>query len=197
MINPRVLLPLLLLVGACGTPPVAARSGDLSLTPTAEAPPCPTSGVAVSALESEAASGLRVLTLKMLNCGTEPYSVTGYPDVRLLDADGQPLNVRVLNGPASAEISAVDSFAAQPAEVVLQPGEHATSALLWRNTYDNTTEPPRVGVRLDIAPTAGAPRQTFIPRLPPNGEPSRVDAPAVTIDLGSTGRIGVAPWRAA
>ncbi|XVV01134.1 DUF4232 domain-containing protein [Actinosynnema sp. CA-248983] len=195
MIKARVLLPLLLLVGACGTPPVAARSGDLTLAPTVSAPVCPESGVEVSALESEAASGLRVLSLKVVNCGTEPYTVTGYPDVRLLDADGRALDVRVLTGAASAEISRVESFTAPPREVVLQPGGHATSALLWRNTYDDVSKPPQVGVKIDIAPVAGAPRQTFTPRLPPNGEPSRVDAPAVTLDLGSTGRVGVAPWR--
>ncbi|MEJ2855635.1 MULTISPECIES: DUF4232 domain-containing protein [unclassified Saccharothrix] len=198
MINARVALPLLLVLTACGTAPVAARSGDLTLVPTVQAPPpvCPESGIVVSALESEAASGLRVLTLKAVNCGAEPRTVTGYPDVRLLDADGRQLDVRVLTGTASTEISSVDAFTAPPAEVVLQPGAHATSALLWRNTYTDVSQPPQVGVRIDIAPVENAPRQTFIPRLPPNGEPSRVDSPAVTLDLGSTGRIGVAPWRA-
>ncbi|NUT99351.1 MAG: DUF4232 domain-containing protein [Saccharothrix sp.] len=195
--NARVVLPLLLLLAACGTPPVDARSGDLTLVPTVQAPPtaCPPSGFTVSALESEAAMGLRVLTLKAVNCGTEPRTVTGYPDVRLLDADGRPLDVRVLTGSASAEISAVDAFTAPPGEVVLQPGEHATSAVLWRNTYDDISNPPQVGARIDIAPVRDGPRQTFTPRLPPNGEPSRVDSPAVTLDLGSTGRIGIAPWR--
>ncbi|MFI9814996.1 DUF4232 domain-containing protein [Saccharothrix variisporea] len=195
MIKARVVLPLLLLA-ACGTPPVAARSGDITLVPTVEAPGCPESGIAVSALEAEAASGLRVLSLKAVNCGTEPRTLTGYPDLRLLDADGRPLDVRVLTGAASAEISSVEAFTAPPGDVVLQPGATATTAVLWRNTYDDVSQPPQVGVRIDIAPVEGAPRQTFTPRLPPNGEPSRVDSPAVTLDLGSTGRIGVAPWKA-
>ncbi|WP_246019041.1 DUF4232 domain-containing protein [Saccharothrix australiensis] len=161
-----------------------------SSAPTA--PPCPADGVVITAHEADAAMGLRVLSLRMRNCGTTPYAVHGYPDLKLLDEDGDVLDVDVRHG--SEGISRIDSFEAPPREITLQPGDTASTGLVWRNTYDDTTNPPRVGTRIDIAPTAGRPRRTFVPRLPADGEPWRENAPAVTIDLGSTGRLGVSPW---
>ncbi|MEU4804231.1 DUF4232 domain-containing protein [Actinosynnema sp. NPDC023587] len=188
---PGRLVPLVLLlaVTACGGPPPPPAP-----SPSPTAPACPEGGVEIAAIGGEAATGLRVLTLEMRNCGTGTHRIAGYPDVRLLDEDGQPLEVRVEHG--SAGISLIESFEAPPAEFALGPGDRATAGIVWRNTYDDTTKPPQVGVRIDIAPLAGLPRRTFTPRLGVDGGPPSTDSEATTIDLGSTGRIGLSPWRA-
>ncbi len=183
-----VSLLLLLAVTACSTP---APLPTPPPTPTTTGP-CPDGGVVITALDSEAAMGLRVLSLQLRNCGTRPYEVNGYPDLELPAEDGQRLDVRVEHG--SSGISRIESFERQPTSITLKPGDRATAGIVWRNTYDDTTNPPQVGAQLDVAPLAGRPRQTFTPRLEANGDPWREDNPAVTIDLGSTGRIGVSPW---
>ncbi|WP_433261950.1 DUF4232 domain-containing protein [Actinosynnema sp. CS-041913] len=192
-----VALLLLLSVTACGSPSAGqqltlAPTSSSSRPPAPTTSPCPEGGVLVTALSGDAAMGLRVLTLQMRNCGTAPYTVAGYPDLRLLDEDGDVLDVEVQRG--SAGVSRIDSFEVPPQEITLQPGDTAKTGLVWRNTYDDTTDPPQVGTRIDIAPAVGRPRQTFMPRLGPNGEPWAEDMPPVTVDLGSTGKLGVSPW---
>ncbi|MBB5957070.1 hypothetical protein FHS29_003663 [Saccharothrix tamanrassetensis] len=187
MIGRLVSLTLVLAVTACGyQPPLPSPA------PSPSPAACPAGGLAFSAAGGDAAMGLRVLVLRMDNCGTEPYAVEGYPDLKLLDEDGRVLDVRVLRG--SKEISTVESFEVPPTPVTLQPGDAATTGLVWRNTYDDTTNPPQVGVRIDIAPLAGRPRQTFTPHLGPDGAPGGAESNPVTIDLGSTGKLGVSPW---
>ncbi|CCH33214.1 putative secreted protein [Saccharothrix espanaensis DSM 44229] len=185
---------LLLAVSACGAEPAPPAPGTGLPDRNSAASTCPEGGAEISALNGEAAMGLRVLTLEMRNCGTETLRIDGYPDVRLLDEDGQPLEVRVEHG--SAAISRIDSFEVPPAGFALGPGDRATAGVVWRNTYDDTTHPPQVGAKIDIAPLAGLPRQVFTPRLGPDGGTPSPDSPATTIDLGSTGRIGLSPWRA-
>jgi len=183
VIGRLVPLALLLAVAACGGPPPVPPPA-----PTPSGPPCPAGGVDIAAEGGEAAMGLRVLKLRMRNCGATPYPVSGYPDLELLDEDGQVLDVEVQRG--STGISRVDWFEAPPREVTLQPGDTATSGLVWRNTYDDTTEPPQVGTRIAVAPVAGRPRLTFRP------EPAGAGGTATptTIDLGSTGVVGVRAW---
>ncbi|MEV0675608.1 DUF4232 domain-containing protein [Actinosynnema sp. NPDC050436] len=190
MIGRLVLPALLLVVTACSALPLPPAP-----TSSPAAPPCPEAGVEITALSGEAAMGLRVLTLEMRNCGSGTQRFRGYPDVRLLDEDGQPLDVRVEHG--SASISPIASFEVPAAEFALGPGDRATAGIVWRNTYDDTTNPPQVGAEIDIAPLAGLPRQVFTPRLDPDGGTPSPNSPATTIDLGSTGRIGLSPWSAA
>ncbi|MBW4721945.1 DUF4232 domain-containing protein [Saccharothrix obliqua] len=182
------LLALLLVLTACGGTPEPPPP-----SPSPSAPPCPEGGVEFGTVGGEAAMGLRVLTLEMRNCGTGEYRVSGYPDLRLLDEDGTPLDVVVEHG--STGVSRIESFEQPPTELVLAPGDHATAGIVWRNTYHDTTNPPQVGARIDIAPLEGRPRQTFTPRLGTDGGPPQSSSPATTIDLGSTGRIGVSPWQ--
>ncbi|WP_158843789.1 DUF4232 domain-containing protein [Saccharothrix deserti] len=179
----RLLLPLLVLVTACTPQPLPQPSPTQSPSPTAD--PCPT-GVEYAVTGGDAAMGLRVMTLTLTNCGTETLELHGYPSVTVLDADRAPLTVAV--GPGSFGISAVDSFDVTPQPVTVVPGGSAVTGLLWRNTYDDITMPPVVGEHLELAVATGAPSQVFTPVM--RGNP-------VTIDLGSTGKLGVKPWTAA
>ncbi|MGA4838759.1 DUF4232 domain-containing protein [Streptomyces sp. G45] len=46
----------------------------------------------------DAAMGLRAMGVWLTNCGQRPYRLDGYPAVRVLDADGAAVAVRVLKG---------------------------------------------------------------------------------------------------
>ncbi|GAA2334979.1 DUF4232 domain-containing protein [Streptomyces cuspidosporus] len=152
--------------------------GELPTPTPATPPPCPRSGVVVQGEEPGAAMGLRVMSLKLTNCGKRPYTVKGYPTVRVLDGDGKPLDIRVAHG--SAGIATLDDFDAAPRQVTLRPGQTAVAGLAWRNTVTDATNPAVNGEALDVAPAEGSPRQTV----------------TELIDLGNTGKLGVSPWRA-
>ncbi|KJY31346.1 hypothetical protein VR45_25300 [Streptomyces sp. NRRL S-495] len=150
-------------------------------TPTATPAPslvCSPEGVALTVGEAEAAMGLRVMPVRLTNCGTRPYSLNGHPAVRVLDAERAPLAVTVKHG--SAGIATLANFDAAPKPLTLQPREYAEFQLVWRNTVTAGNKAPDNGRYLDIAPLPGRPRLTV---------------PA-DLDLGTTGRLGVAPWSA-
>ncbi|ROP36959.1 uncharacterized protein DUF4232 [Saccharothrix texasensis] len=178
---PRFLFLLLFAVSACTAAPPAPP------TPSPSADACPT-GVEYAVAGEDAASGLRVLTLELTNCGTEALELEGYPSVTVLDADHAPLPVAV--GRGSSGISAVEAFDTAPLPVTVRPGESAVTGLLWRNTYTDTSTPPVVGEHLELALTTGGPPQVFTPTREGDGT-------ALTIDLGSTGELGLRPWTAA
>jgi uncharacterized protein DUF4232 len=159
-----------------------------SITPAPAESVCPESGVRISTPDGDAAMGLRLLDLELENCGTQPFQVKGYPALRLLDEDHQPVQVKI--GPGTNGVTTDEVFDAPARQVTLQPGEKAKSGLVWRNTYDDTTSPPVVGVYLEISPVAGRPVQLIKPTRP-SGDGKFT---SVTIDLGSTGKLGVAPW---
>jgi hypothetical protein len=182
-VSRRLFLPLFFAftVSACWAvpplpPPTSFPSADR----------CPT-GAEYAVVGTEAAMGLRVMTLELTNCGTEALELNGYPSVTVLDADRQPVTIAV--GPGSFGISRVDAFDVEPRPVVVPPGGSAVTGLLWRNTYDDTSAPPVVGEHLELAVATGQPTQVFTP-IGQSGDP-------VTIDLGSTGRLGLRPWTAA
>jgi hypothetical protein len=171
------------LLAACSGPaPAAAR---LPATPT-ESPTstartavaCPEAGIRITAGEVDTAMGLRALGIILVNCGTRDYTASGYPAVRVLDADRKPLEVTVGNG--SMPISAPDSYDVKPVPVTLRPGDRVTARALWRNTVTDSTVPATKGRYLEIAPAAGEPAQLVEPR---GG-----------IDLGNTGRLAVNAW---
>jgi hypothetical protein len=126
--------------------------------------------------------GLRALGVNLLNCGAEPYRVNGYPAVKALDEKHAALAIRVLEG-VTEITGALPNWAGPPTPVVLDPGERAVAVVVWRNTYDNITAPPVDAPYLEMAPVAGRPTQVL--------------APEGGLDLGSTGRLGVSPWRPA
>jgi hypothetical protein len=167
----------------------ATPTASGSATPAASAPgtsspsavACPPSGVRLDLGGIDAAMGLRALGLNLINCGRKPYRVNGYPAVHALDKERSTLDVRVLHG--VTEISgSIPDWSGPPRPFVLEPGERATAVVVWRNTYDNISRPPVDAPYLEVAPAAGR-------------RPAQVLAPQGGIDLGSTGRLGVSPWR--
>ncbi|CAN3979865.1 hypothetical protein KPATCC21470_2501 [Kitasatospora purpeofusca] len=152
--------------------------GTVPTTTPAPPPVCSPEGIALTVGEAEAAMGLRVMPVRLTNCGTRPYSLNGHPAVRVLDAERAPLAVTVKHG--SAGIATLANFDAAPKPLTLQPREYAEFQLVWRNTVTAGNKAPDNGRYLDIAPLPGRPRLTV---------------PA-DLDLGTTGRLGVAPWSA-
>jgi hypothetical protein len=172
----------LALLAGCGARPAASELPVASTTASTTAVPevrCSAEGVTFVAAGSDAAMGIRVLTIEMVNCGTSPYTVEGYPRVRLFDEDHEPVEVEVAQG--SAGIASVPAFDDPPEPVTLRPGEKAAAGLLWRNLVTDATVPATTATYLEAAPARGRPWQ-------PVPQP-------VTIDLGNTGRLGVGAWR--
>lgn len=139
---------------------------------------CPPSGVRIAADQGDAAMGLRVVGIDLTNCGSGDYTVDGYPGLQLLDTSLKPVTgVRVLDG--TDQISTGIGGDGPPRPVTLRPGESAHATLAWRNTTE-AGDPVNVPyVRVTAKP--GAPTVIVTPEL----------------DLGTTGRLGVGPWRAA
>ncbi|GAA2224003.1 DUF4232 domain-containing protein [Streptomyces amakusaensis] len=156
-----------------------AKVLEVTKVPAGEAPAeagtCPASGIRVSADQGDAAMGLRVVGLRLDNCGTRPYTVKGYPLLELLDEDREPVDgIEILDG--SGEITTGAGPDEPPRHITLAPGESATAGLVWRNTTESGTpvNVPYVQVRAK----AGADPVTVTPKL----------------DLGTTGKLGVRPW---
>lgn len=127
-----------------GTTPTAAPVGT-----------CSPEGVALTVGEADAAMGLRVMPVRLSNCGTRPYSLNGHPAVRVLDAERAPLAVTVKRG--SAGIATLANFDAAPKPLTLQPREYAEFQLVWRNTVAAVNKAPDNGRYLDVAPLPGRP----------------------------------------
>lgn len=186
----RVLLAAstLVLLAGCGAHP-APPASEIPITSvtstTSHTVPyedrCPAEGVRLLVAGVEAAMGLRVLTVQLTNCGSEPYTVHGYPSVRLFDEEREPVEVVVRQG--AGGIATVPAFDVPPRPVTLRPGEHARTGLLWRNLVTDSTVAATTAVRLELASASGRPWQ-----------PVPLGAPAVTIDLGNTGELGVRAW---
>ncbi|KUN40109.1 hypothetical protein AQJ30_05325 [Streptomyces longwoodensis] len=148
--------------------------------PASEAPAapgvCPPSGIRVTADDGDAAMGLRVVGLRLDNCGTRAVALDGYPDLTVLDADREPVDgVRVLHG--SGGIATVTGFDDPPRPFTLAPGRSASAGLMWRNTTGSGAAVDAPYVRVRALP--GADPVTVTPHL----------------DLGTTGRLGVSAWK--
>lgn len=164
------------LLAACSSP--APLPPPPAPAPTSAAPSCPEPGVAITAGEVDGAMGLRALGIILTNCGTRDYTANGFPAIRVLDGNRQPLDVTVGNG--SAPVSSPDSYDVPPQPVTVRPGEQVTARVLWRNTVTDSTVKATDGEYLEITPAAG--------------EPAQLVAPRGKIDLGNTGRLAVNPW---
>ncbi|AJP02917.1 hypothetical protein TU94_16965 [Streptomyces cyaneogriseus subsp. noncyanogenus] len=172
-------------VAAAGAGPERFGAGQVRISgvrrvPAGEAPApagsCPPSGVRLTADEGDAAMGLRVVGLRLENCGSRPYSLDGYPALELLGEDRKPVaGVRVVRG--SGGIAQVTGFDDPPRPVTLEPGETASAGLMWRNTTEFGTPVHVPYVRVTAGP--GADPVTVTPEL----------------DLGTTGTLGVRAWR--
>ncbi|WP_217214755.1 DUF4232 domain-containing protein [Streptomyces sp. AC550_RSS872] len=143
---------------------------------TSASGPCPASGLHVYADQGDAAMGLRVIGLHLVNCGTKTYELNGYPELELLDERHDSVDsVRILQG--TGQISTAVGGGGSPRLVALRPGEAARSTLAWRNTtgFGDAVNVPYVRVRAK----SGADPVIVQPEL----------------DLGTTGRLGVGPWQ--
>ncbi|WP_203718290.1 DUF4232 domain-containing protein [Asanoa siamensis] len=136
-------------------------------------------GFRLTAGPVEGASGLRAMGIVLENCGTRPYTLEGFPAIRVLDTDLSAVAVTVGNG--SQPVSAPDAWDAPPQQVTVPPGGIARSRVLWRTT---TTEGDAVdAAHLAVTPEPGAAEQL----VTPDGG----------IDLGTTNRLAVNAWSAA
>lgn len=161
-----------------------ARPTSLTTPPSAppSTPPSCDTGLRFTEVSGDAAMGLRLLGVEVVNCGTQPFELNGYPQVKLFDEQRQQLDVKILDG--SGGISLVEGFDIVPQPITLQPGERAKSAFMWRNT-NTSYDPPLLGRHIDVAAVPGGTWQALVP-TPPNDD--------FYIDLGSTGRMGVKAW---
>ncbi|MEU6391625.1 DUF4232 domain-containing protein [Streptomyces sp. NPDC046939] len=158
----------------------AARPGASARTRAPEpSGPCPDSGMRITAGDANAAMGLRALTVTLTNCGRATFDLYGYPRLKLLDADGTPVErVQVLEGTSAITAGVRDDT---PRRITVRPGEAASTSWVWRNTYDDTTHPPVTVARVVVDPALGRGTQAVTPDPP--------------LDLGSTGRLGTTAWR--
>ncbi|CAL9456725.1 DUF4232 domain-containing protein [Streptomyces sp. enrichment culture] len=163
--------------GGTGTGGEARPSASSAPAPgaSASAGACPESGVRVSLGDTEAALGQRALSVFLDNCGGRPFEVSGYPDVAVLDAEREELDVTVRLG-----THAVDG-GAERSVFTLQPGQRAKSGVLWRNTVTRSDVVATSGAYLRVTPAPGAAPQTVAPH----------DGP---LDLGNTDAVEVTPW---
>lgn len=167
--------------GGEGPAPVTGLPADPSTTsplPTAVPPTCGPLGFVLTLGPGDGATGLRVMPVRLRNCGVRPLTVHGYPAMRVLDADRRPLPVAVLDG--ITKVWLIPEYDVPPRTIVLRPGGRAMAVLAWRNTV---TDPNVVATRapyLQVAPAAGQPAQLL--------------APEGGLDVGNTGRVAVSPW---
>ncbi|MFJ8645504.1 DUF4232 domain-containing protein [Streptomyces sp. NPDC093546] len=175
-----VLVALAALVAGCddetGAAPLPVRT-TAPAVPSAppEAAACPDSGVRVSTGLVNAAMGVRGMGVTLLNCGTEPFEVSGYPALEVLDAERRKLDVTVRLG------SNLDTRA-RPSAFVLRPGERAEASVMWRNTVTRTDVVATNGAYLRVTPAPGVAPQTVAPG---DGGP---------LDLGNTDAVETTAW---
>ncbi|MFE1836745.1 DUF4232 domain-containing protein [Streptomyces sviceus] len=137
---------------------------------------CPESGMHLYADEGDAAMGLRAVGLHLVNCGTRPMRLNGYPKLTIQDEDHRPVDgVRILQG--TDQISTGLGGDSGPQPVVLRPGEAAVAGLAWRNTTQSGEPVNAPYVRVWAEPAADP--VMVVPEL----------------DLGTTGKLGVGAWR--
>lgn len=154
---------------------IKVRSVPVDEAPSASGE-CPASGLHVYADQGDAAMGLRVVGLHLVNCGTKTYELNGYPELELLDESHDSVDgVRILQG--TDRISTATGGSGSPQLVALKPGEAAQSTLAWRNTtgFGEPVNAPYVRVRAK-----------------PGADPVMVRP---ELDLGTTGQLGVGPWK--
>ncbi|WP_371615881.1 DUF4232 domain-containing protein [Streptomyces sp. NBC_00454] len=142
---------------------------------------CPEGGVRLVEGDGSAAMGLRAESVQLVNCGTQPYVVEGYPQLRLLDKAQAPVEVTVAHGSAGITTGAAN-VDAPPQEVVIAPGRAAYVPMVWRNLVTETDVVAAEGWVLEVTPRPGAPKLVL-----------RLSRP---VDLGNTGKLGIGPWTA-
>ncbi len=182
-------------VAGCSTPPapraapgptavsVTARpvpAGSAPAAPPASAEPCPEGGVRLVEMDGDAAMGLRVANFQLVNCGTQPYVLEGYPQLSLRDDRNDPVEVAVEHGSAGITTGTANLDEA-PQRVALDPGRAAYFGIVWRNLVTDSAVAATTAPIVEVEPRPGAPRLWL-----------RLSAP---VDLGNTGKLGLGPWK--
>ncbi|WP_433325696.1 DUF4232 domain-containing protein [Spirillospora sp. CA-294931] len=172
-------VPVVVMSAACGSEvvPAAPRASPSVSASVWAPPPCPRSGLRVSADEADAAMGLRVMSLRIVNCGRKRLRVKGYPQVALFDAEGKALKVRV--GRGAAGVATLPELDRAPGTVSLKPGEQAVAGVAWRNLVLDGVKAAETADAVDVTVSPGTAVQRVV---------------GVNIDLGTTGKVGVGPW---
>jgi hypothetical protein len=178
-VRTAIALGAVLVVAACDS----KNTDDGTSAPTPPpAPPataaCPSAGVRLESGAVDAAMGTRAVQISLVSCDRQTHRVEGYPAVRTLDAARRQLSVRSVHGVA-AVIGPLPAWSGAPRPVTIRPGHSASAVVVWRNTYDDTDQPPVTGSYLSVAIGTGV----------------QLVAPDGGLDLGSTGRIGVSAWQ--
>ena len=148
--------------------------------PSLPADACPAAGFRLTADEIEGALGLRAMAVELLNCGAHSMTLHGYPAVRLGNAEHERLPTAIKQGVSA--VAMIDEWNTPPTRFTLRPGQSAVALLVWRGTTEYTPEGP---VTATTAQLAVADRQPF----------QTVDLQGQKIDLGTTGKLAVSPWR--
>ena len=174
-----LLLGLSLLVTACGEePPRPLAIPSIDQSTGADFEVCPESGVLVRELDTNAAMGLRAMSISLTNCGDAPQKFAGYPEITLYDAEGDPIKVDFRHG--NGGIAQLEAFEEPATPFTLKPGERATAGILWRNLVEIATEPAATADSMAVVPRPGVAAQYLT---------------AVNIDLGTTTKVGLSPWK--
>ncbi|WP_328644260.1 DUF4232 domain-containing protein [Amycolatopsis sp. NBC_00348] len=158
------------LLAGCGTPPPLPPVPLPTTTPSPTYAPPPSSGLSLSVGQVEAGLGHRASVLTLTNRDSEPRKVTGYPDLKLLDAAGTVVEVKVEHG--------TSYFARDlgPQNVTLKPGEKVAAVLAWSATV--TSGDKHTGAAISVVPVPGEPAQS---------QP-------LDTDLGTTDTVTVSSW---
>ncbi|MEV7557897.1 DUF4232 domain-containing protein [Streptomyces sp. NPDC089795] len=158
--------------------PAPDRSAPAS--PSAPGQACPEGGTRLVELGGDAAMGLRVASFQLINCGTRPYVLEGYPRLTLRDDHDERLEVSVEHGSAGIT-TGIPNLDAAPQPVTLAPGQAASFGIVWRNLVTDGTVVAATAWNVEVEPKPGAPRLSL-----------RLSEP---VDLGNTGKLGLGPWQ--
>lgn len=161
--------------------PTAGPSGVplRSATPAPAPTSCPPSGLRATAGVVDAATGLRAMTVTVTDCAQHPVRLNGYPALRVLDADHEPVDVEVVQG--MGDHTGVEDPG--PVALTLEPGEAAYTVLLWRNTVTSAT--------------TSAVRAPYLAVGADEQRPAATVRPDGGLDLGTTGRLFTTAWQPA
>ncbi|MET9700648.1 DUF4232 domain-containing protein [Streptomyces sp. NPDC006529] len=160
---------------------MATHPGKPRLTDVPSADPgeaCPEGGIRLVEEQGDAAMGLRAGGVRLVNCAAGAYRLEGYPEVRVLDAEQRPVQVAVVHG-SGGIATGVAGMDGPPQALELAPGDAARVPLLWRNTV--TDGAAVEGRYVDVVPRPGA-AAVRLKLVEP-------------LDVGTTGKLGIGPWR--
>jgi hypothetical protein len=160
------------------TPVEEPSAGMSAASPSPSVAACPPSGLRAAAGPVDAAMGARGMTVTVTDCAQHAVHLNGYPALRVLDEDHEPVDVEVVQG--MGDHTGVPDPGPRP--LTLRPGEAARTVLFWRNTVTSVTTPAVRAPWLAVGADAHRPAGT----VHPDGG----------IDLGTTGHLFTTAWQA-